>query len=119
MIGNFIFFVLIGMVFITLNDLKESNALKGQWFLLGCFCYIILHEITHLIFMKIFSKEIAGEYLKGNPNNPYGIMQNEIGIVQIVIAYHVVNEDIVGQVDDNMLQFLLVYGENFIAIVVI
>ena len=33
------------------------NYKKGQWFLLGCFCYIILHEITHLIFMKLFSRE--------------------------------------------------------------
>lgn len=57
MVGNFIFFVLVGIVFISLNNLTESNDLKGQWFLLGCFSYIILHEITHLIFMKIFSRE--------------------------------------------------------------
>lgn len=56
-ISNFIFFVLIGIVFIILNNSIESNTLKGQWFLLGCFSYIILHEIIHLIFMKIFSKE--------------------------------------------------------------
>lgn len=56
-IGNFIFFVLIGIVFIILNNSMESNNIKGQWFLLGCFGYIILHEIIHLIFMKIFSKE--------------------------------------------------------------
>lgn len=57
MIGNFIFFVLIGAVCIILNNSIENNTIKGQWFLLGCFSYIILHEITHLIFMKIFSKE--------------------------------------------------------------
>ena len=57
MIGNFIFFVLIGIVFIILNNSVENNIIKGQWFLLGCILYIILHEITHLIFMKIFSKE--------------------------------------------------------------
>ena len=57
MIGNFIFFILIGIVFIILNNSVENNIIKGQWFLLGCILHIILHEITHLIFMKIFSKE--------------------------------------------------------------
>ena len=57
MIVNFIFFVLIGIIVISLNNLIESNTIKGQWFLLGCFCYIILHEIIHLIFMKLFSRE--------------------------------------------------------------
>ena len=57
MIDNFIFFVLIGIVFIILNNSVENNTIKSQWFLLGCILYIILHEITHLIFMKIFSKE--------------------------------------------------------------
>ena len=57
MIGNFIFFVLIGIVFIILNNSVENNTIKSQWFLLGCILHIILHEITHLIFMKIFSKE--------------------------------------------------------------
>ena len=57
MIGNFIFFILIGIVFIILNNSVENNTIKSQWFLLGCILYIILHEITHLIFMKIFSKE--------------------------------------------------------------
>lgn len=57
MIVNFIFFVLIGIIVISLNNLIESNTIKGQWFLLGCICYIILHETTHLIFMKLFSRE--------------------------------------------------------------
>ena len=57
MIGNFIFFILIGIVFIILNNSVENNTIKSQWFLLGCILHIILHEITHLIFMKIFSKE--------------------------------------------------------------
>ena len=57
MFGNCIFFVLIGIVFIILNNSVENNTIKSQWFLLGCILYIILHEITHLIFMKIFSKE--------------------------------------------------------------
>ena len=45
MIVNFIFFVLIGIIVISLNNLIESNT------------YIILHEIIHLIFMKLFSRE--------------------------------------------------------------
>ena len=57
MIGNFIFFILIGIVFIILNNSVENNTIKSQWFLLGCILYIILLEITHLIFLKIFSKE--------------------------------------------------------------
>ncbi len=57
MIGNFIFFVIIGAVFITLTHSIESNTIKVQWFLLGCFGYIISHEIIHLIFMKIFSRD--------------------------------------------------------------
>lgn len=64
------------------------------------------------------SAKIVGEYFKENLNNPYGITQNEIGIIQAVIAYHVVNEDIVGQVDDKKLRDLCYkYGvydlENF------
>ena len=57
MISNFIFFVIIGAIFIILNHSIENNKIEGQWFLLGCLSYIILHEITHLIFMKLFSKE--------------------------------------------------------------
>lgn len=55
-IGSFILFALIGIVFVVLSGLISHNTLKGQWFLLGCFCYIILHESIHLIFMKFFSK---------------------------------------------------------------
>ena len=56
-IGSFILFILIGVVFIVLSGSISRNNLKGQWFLLGCFCYIVLHETIHLIFMKFFSKE--------------------------------------------------------------
>lgn len=56
-IGSFILFVLIGAVFIVLSGSIFHNNLKGQWFLLGCFGYIVLHETIHLIFMKLFSKE--------------------------------------------------------------
>ena len=52
------------------------------------------------------SAEIAGKYLKENPNNPYGIMQNEIGIVQTAIAYHVTTENIVGKIDEEKLKEL-------------
>lgn len=57
LIGSFILFILIGIVFIVLSGSISRNNLKGQWFLLGCFCYIVLHETIHLIFMKFFSKE--------------------------------------------------------------
>lgn len=55
-IGSFILFALIGIIFVVLSGSISHNTLKGQWFLLGCFCYIILHEAIHLIFMKFFSK---------------------------------------------------------------
>lgn len=46
------------------------------------------------------SAEIAGNYFRENPINPYGITQDEIGIVQVVIAYHVINDAIPGEVDE-------------------
>lgn len=55
--GNFIFFVIIGIAFIYLNNSIKNNNIEYQWIILGCFIYMILHEITHLIFIKIFSKE--------------------------------------------------------------
>ena len=56
-IGSFIFFIIVGGIFIALRKSISSNILMGQWFLLGCLCYIVLHEIIHLLFMKFFSKE--------------------------------------------------------------
>ena len=56
-IGSFAFFIILGAVFIVLSGSVSDNILKGQWFLLGCLCYIFIHEIIHLVFMKIFSKE--------------------------------------------------------------
>lgn len=56
-IGSFIFFIIVGGIFIALSNSISSNILMGQWFLLGCLCYIVLHEIIHLLFMKFFSKE--------------------------------------------------------------
>lgn len=52
------------------------------------------------------SAEIAGEYFKDNYNNLYGITQNEIAIVQIAIAYHVIIEKIPGQIDEKELEKL-------------
>ena len=57
MVGSFILFVIIGAILIMLSNSVENNTVKGQWFLIGCFSYIILHESIHLIFMKLFSKE--------------------------------------------------------------
>lgn len=51
----------------------------------------------------VLSAEIAGEYFKKNPNNPYGITAEEIGIIQASIAYHVISEDILGQIDEDKL----------------
>lgn len=61
----------------------------------------------------ISSAEIAGEYFKENHNNPYGITQDEIGIVQVVIEYHVINECIPGQIDESKLhQIFYKYDVN-------
>ena len=56
-VGSFILFVIIGVILIMLTNSVENNTVKGQWFLIGCFSYIILHESIHLFFMKLFSKE--------------------------------------------------------------
>lgn len=56
-IGSFVFFIAVGAIIVSLSGAIFNNSLKGQWFLLGCLCYIVLHETIHLIFMKMFSKE--------------------------------------------------------------
>lgn len=56
-IGSFVLSISVGAIFIILSDSTSNNILKGQWILLGCLCFIIIHESVHLIFMKIFSKE--------------------------------------------------------------
>ena len=56
-IGSFVLSISVGAIIIVLSDSTSNNILKGQWILLGCLCYIIIHESVHLIFMKIFSKE--------------------------------------------------------------
>ena len=55
-IGSFVLSISVGAIIIV-SDSTSNNILKGQWILLGCLCYIIIHESVHLIFMKIFSKE--------------------------------------------------------------
>lgn len=46
------------------------------------------------------SAKIAGEYFRQNVNNPYGIVENEIGMIQSAIEYHVVEEHTPGQIDE-------------------
>ena len=61
----------------------------------------------------VLSAEITGNYFKENPINPYGITQDEIGIVQAAIAYHVINDTIPGEVDEKiMLKLCRDYGVN-------
>lgn len=52
------------------------------------------------------SAEIAGEYLRKNTKNQYGIEPEEIGIVQVAIEYHVIEEDFQGQVNETKLKEL-------------
>lgn len=62
---------------------------------------------------RVLSAEIAGNYFNENPINPYGITQDEIGIVQVAIAYHVINDTIPGEIDDKtMLKLCSDYGVN-------
>ena len=44
------------------------------------------------------SSDIVGTYFKENPSNIYEITLDEIGLVQVAIAYHVIPEKIQGQV---------------------
>ena len=61
----------------------------------------------------VLSAEIAGNYFKENPTNPYEIKQDEIGIVQVAIAYHVINDTIPGEVDEKiMLKLCRDYSVN-------
>ena len=52
-------------------------------------------------------------YFKENPINQYRITQDEIGIIQVAIAYQVINDTIPGEVDDKiMLKLYRDYGVN-------
>lgn len=55
-VGNFVFFLAIGIIAILASDSFSHNRLNGAWCLLGCLGYIVLHEIVHLMFMRLFSK---------------------------------------------------------------
>lgn len=46
------------------------------------------------------SAKIAGEYFRQNVNNLYGIVNNEIGMIQSAIEYHVIEEHTPGQIDE-------------------
>lgn len=50
------------------------------------------------------SAKIAGEYFMQNVKNPYGIVNNEIGMIQSTIEYHVVEEHIPGQINEIILK---------------
>lgn len=52
----------------------------------------------------VSSAKIVGEFFRKNINNPYGIKSNEVGIVQVPIEYHVVVDEIPGQVDRKKLE---------------
>lgn len=52
------------------------------------------------------SAKIAEQYFRKNIKNPYKIKLDEIGIVQVVIEYHVVNEEALGQVNESRLKEL-------------
>lgn len=50
------------------------------------------------------SAKIAGEYFRQNIKNPYGIVNNEIGMIQSIIEYHVVEEHNPGQINEIILK---------------
>ena len=53
---SFIVFAAIGILLIIAGKAYQYNSLEWPWFLLCCFCYIVLHEIIHVITMKIFAE---------------------------------------------------------------
>lgn len=52
----------------------------------------------------LVSAKIAGEYFRKNIKNLYGIKPEEIGIIQATIEYHVVKEEVLGQVNETKLK---------------
>ena len=56
-IGSFMIFVILGIVFIVLTKSQEYNTVGNPLFLLSCLCYIVIHELIHLIFMKVYGNE--------------------------------------------------------------
>lgn len=61
----------------------------------------------------ISSAKIAGKYFRENVSNYYGIKQDEIGLVQVAIEYHVIEENIPGEIDEIKLKEIChKYGVN-------
>lgn len=50
------------------------------------------------------SAQVAKNYFKNNKSNPYGITQSDVNIVQVVIAYHVIEEKEPGKIDIDKLK---------------
>lgn len=49
---------------------------------------------------------LVKEYLKNNINNKYKINENEVGIMQVAINYHVIKDGIKGNIDNEMIMQL-------------
>lgn len=57
------------------------------------------------------SAQVAKNYFKNNKSNPYGITQSDANIVQVVIAYHVIEEKEPGKIDiDKLKEICNKYG---------
>lgn len=54
----------------------------------------------------VLSAKIVGNYFKENPCNLYGITKDEMGIVQVAIAYHVIPDTVPGKIDEEILMRL-------------
>ena len=78
--GNFVFFLAIGSIAILASDSFSHNRLNGAWCLLGCLGYIVLHEIVHLMFMRLFSKMRST-----SPSNFHHIRRKQRQISQTAI----------------------------------
>lgn len=52
------------------------------------------------------SAEVAAKYFRTNKINPFGIAPEDISIVQTAIAYHVVDEEERGKIDEEKLKML-------------
>lgn len=52
------------------------------------------------------SAKIAGEYFRRNVYNYYGIEKDEVGLIQVAIEYHVIEECIIGKIDEIKLKEL-------------
>ena len=57
MAGNFLFFAILAVILIPLSGITETNSAKWYQFAISFICYIILHEVAHIAFIKYFSKD--------------------------------------------------------------